>query len=194
LITAFNKIPLSKRISVVFAAAFYLILALFFYLIEIRNGKEESENEIYLNYIEKKSSNISLKTDQKERKPNKTDIPKMQKKLPVLVNENYSEYLDDSVKIAYETEIIEELSDSSDIKDSLLIQNPTFIALRFALKEHLNQHGIQKSEKAELIKKIEQSMQDYYKMKYPTSVHNFGDKGSGAGISIPIDKIIELFE
>ena len=75
-----------------------------------------------------------------------------------------------------------------------MLKNPTLTALKIAVSENLKKNGVRKTDTELLVAKIEKAMQDYYKMKYPTPVHKFGEQGSGSGIRIPIDDIIELFE
>lgn len=86
------------------------------------------------------------------------------------------------------------LVDTLNVLDSLIMKYPSLISLRLAVSENIKNNAIQKTENQLVVEILKEKMQDYYKMKYPTPVHKFGENGRGVGISIPIDDIIELFK
>jgi hypothetical protein len=78
--------------------------------------------------------------------------------------------------------------------DSFLFANPNITVLKIDAKEKLKNY-IEKNSDLEITKrKISKTMNDYYKAKYPTPPHKFGNKGTGNLINIPIDEIIKLFK
>jgi len=161
------------------------------YLIEISNNTEV-EDEIYVEFKEK-TILINKENLSSNIKETKSDLKKKNKGSKIIPDSNF-QIFDDTLSVSAQDNNLEVKTDSSTNYESFILKHPTLISLRISLNEQIKKNGIRKSEKDELIAHIEKSMEAYYKMKYPTPVYKFGEKGSGSGISIPIDDIIELLD
>jgi len=73
--------------------------------------------------------------------------------------------------------------------DSMVINNPNILMLKYAVTDQLKNNPTEKSDSAETVETIRNVMQNYIKSKYPTPIHKFGDGSPG----IPIDKILDIF-
>jgi hypothetical protein len=183
-------------ISLFLSLIIYISLFAIFNYIELKRETIPLINEVYLEFEDKYDIAQSKKENGKLEYPGKINSNYVKKKtaLSVINREEQIEVYSDSAEINTLYSQSMERKDSLISIDSFIVENPSLISLQIALKDHLNKNGFYRSKNAELILTIEKSMQDYYKMKYPTPVHKFGEQGSGAGITIPIDNIIELFE
>ena len=88
--------------------------------------------------------------------------------------------------------LFEEVSDllkSMNWLDSMVINNPNILMLKYATKDKLKNNSIKLSDSAKTAETIKIVMQNYFRSKYPTPVHKFGDGSPG----IPIDKILDIF-
>ena len=164
------------------------MILLLFYSIDIENRNSDVEEVIYIDL--KEISDLQSE-ERLQQKIAATKSDKIENRSITKINSKRTiETIDDTLSVIPSHNKSNLDTDSLSQHDSILVKYPTFIALRIALKEQIEKNRIRKTENEELITKIEKSMQDYYKMKYPTPMYKFGEKGSGAGVRIPIDKIM----
>lgn len=74
--------------------------------------------------------------------------------------------------------------------DSLIINNPSLMGLKYALSEKMKTETIVKTDSAFIVRRLKESLIQYYEDKYPTPLSKFGERNSG----IAIDKIIDIFK
>lgn len=195
-----NKFHISQErfFSFTTTLLLYLIIICVFSFIDLKKTNVET-SDIFIEFRQKESVEnfteskkyIQRSTEKKKTiKENKGFIVEKRKKLQNSETHILSINNSDSSQIKY-SDTFQTVFKSI---DSLLYKSPSIYKLKMVVAENIKKNGVRKTNNQLIIARIEKSMQDYYKMKYPTPIHKFGEQGGGAGIRIPIDDIIELFE
>ena len=179
------------RNSLFISIVFYLTTFFVISTIKITFNKLPDFQEVYLNigHFEKhivneesiqnlspKSKPKVLQKHVKKNNNNKVDIPA---KRNMTIEETDS-------TIFSEVDI---LGNNINWLDSMVINNPNILMLKYAASDQLKNNPIKISDSAKTVERIRNVMQNYFKNKYPTPVHKFGDGSPG----IPIDKILDIF-
>jgi hypothetical protein len=179
----FLKKHLNFIIALCLAIIIHIALFIFVYFVKPKNIINNSFIELTI--IKKKRFSTIKKIIKPKTKPNRKKQQPIKKDFSVrdtlLFADSSKILVSDSIKML--TEI-----------DSFLFANPNITVLKIDAKEKLKNY-IEKNSDLEITKrKISKTMNDYYKAKYPTPPHKFGNKGTGNLINIPIDEIIKLFK
>lgn len=185
----FYKPPYIFSILITFLV--YLIILVALSAIYIDQYSNLKEREVFIEFS--KYEKIVVK---------KIAQPKIKKKTkPRIVTNNKKSLINEESLIISKTEISKIPIDSNLISesdslnnklnwiDSLVVSNSNLQILKYASKQYIKNNPLIKSDSAKLAEGIKVFMQDYYKSKYPTPVHKFGDGSPG----IAIDNILDLF-
>ncbi len=181
----------SFKISLVITLIIYIIIILIFSLITFDDNEDSDFKSVYLefNHFEKKISknkkgnnyprNFKLKNPPKDvKKQSISDLDKSTE------SETSINIIDSSLITKVDT-----LKNYSEFLDSIVIHNPSLLALKSALVEHFKNNSQIETDSAMIVRRMKKYMLEYYKNKFPTPLSKFGDPSPG----IPIDKIVDLF-
>lgn len=179
------------RISLFTSIFFYIITFFILGIIKFKSIKLPDLQEVYLNirnyenHIVKKESiqnstpKPTYKIPQKHVKKNKINKVDISAKTIMPIEEN------DSTSFAQVDVSINNIS----WLDSMVINNPNILMLKYAATDQLKNNPFEVSDSAKIVEKLRTVMQNYFRSKYPTPLHKFGDGSPG----IPIDKILDIF-
>lgn len=169
----------------------HFVLLLFFAIIYFDNPLNEKDETILLSYrtIEKQIPKMKIiekpKLNRIKRELSSKNIFSDNAELKDTLILSNTNTLEDSSK---EVSSIHRISDLTKL-DSLVINNPSLMGLKYALAEKMKTETIVETDSAFIVRRLKESLIQYYKDKYPTPLSKFGDGNSG----IAIDKIIDLF-
>lgn len=170
----------------------YICILVVLSIIVIEQNFVQNDREILIEFAEFEKIKVEQNRLFNSKKEPKPQIAK--EKLLKAVDEEYS--------LVIKSEISDVLTDSNLITkndtlenkfnwlDSLVVANPNLQMLKYASEDYIRNNPILKSDSVKVAEGIRHFMQDYYKSKYPTPVHKFGDGSPG----IAIDDIINLFK
>lgn len=170
----------------------YIIIIVLLSIIYIDHDGDLRETEVFVEFRENEKKEIKQLVLPNIQKNTKSKI--VTKKINKAKNEEsfltikseISESLLDSILITKN----ETLETKFNWLDSVVVANPNLQILKYASEDYIKNNPILKSDSAKVAEGIRNFMQDYYKSKYPTPVHKFGDGSPG----LAIDKIINIFK
>ena len=169
----------------------FILLTLRFVLIEKIIFDDEA---IYVELNEFKKENIvekskQVKTIREEihsRKVNKQDVLEekvIEENLITVFKEVENQVENDTISYSNSFQII---------LDSLIFQNPSIAVLKIVIAERLKHKSVREIEFDEARAELHNQLLAQYNFLYPVKQYHFNIQNS-SGISIPIDKIIDLF-
>lgn len=179
------------KISLLISIIFYLITTIALSLIKFNSIKLPDLQEVYLNIRYYKKHIV--KEESLQNPPPKP--------MPTMLQNEVKKNEINNVSITTKTTMSIEEPDSTifaevdvlirDINwlDSMVVNNPNILMLKYAAKDQLRNNSLNLSDSAKAAETIKIVMQNYFRIKYPTPVHKFGDGSPG----IPIDKILDIF-
>lgn len=170
---------------------FHIVILFVFDIISLDTEFQEENNILF---IEIKSKEIEIN---KSEPFSKKEVEKQKMETNDRINEKvlYEEQDTDSTNDSItETDTLNVAEDKivrneSQIFDSLIVNNPSLMSLKYALSKQLKLDNITESDSAFIVRRLKESVIDYYRIKYPTPLSEFGEPNQG----IAIDKIIDLF-
>jgi len=186
-------------ISYLLTFLLYTILLLLLYLIHLDRNDIPIKDVITIDFQQTVLPKINISTE------NLTPQIKEKREVTIPVEELFSNFKK-AVLVVDSTNYIPLIIENSNKDDTLRIVNtqaiidsfvlkyPSLTSLSAAIREDIKTNMVQKTNNEIFNERVKKAMQDYYKMKYPTPIHKFGEQGGGTGILIPIDDIIELFK
>ena len=179
------------KISLLISIIFYSITTFVLSIIKLNSIRFPDLQEVYLNIRQYEKYIIKEELLQKPstRPTNRASQKKVKK-------EEFNKVGNHNNAIVTTAEIDSTLHLEVDVPvknnnwlDSMVIKNPSILMLKYAAKDKLNNDSTKISDSAKTAETIKNVMQNYFRSKYPTPVHKFGDGSPG----IPIDKIVDLF-
>lgn len=185
----FIKSSVAKSAYISLFAHFLLIMI--FSLIYFNNNPDEKFNGVYIEFNEIEKKIIPAKQVDDVKRKRKPII------LPKKIDQNVIIDSDNVTKIEIPTEIVDSSANSkidsisyySGLLDSIVINFPSLLVLKSAMKEHIKNDPKIETDSALIVRRMRRYIRDYYKYKYPTPLSEFGDPNPG----IPIDKILDIF-
>ena len=144
--------------------------------INFRKYEKEIVKQVKIQNISRKHTPKAAQKSVPKIKISKSEITS---KTDVLIEE-----IDSSLFMEVDT-----LRNNSNWFDSIVVNNPNLLMLKYVLADQLKNNSYEISDSGKIVKRIKGVMQDYYRSKYPTPVHKFGDGSPG----IAIDKILDIF-
>ena len=181
----------SFHLSILFGIAIHLLLFVIINVIYFEEYYEKNSNVVNFQFREYEKQNLSTKilpnnsTNLKRKiAPEKTE----KEVIDDLENLNSIEITEENADTITSPEI-DSLKYFSHLLDSLVVNNPSLLLLKYASKEYLKNNPKLETEEEIAIKRLRNYFQNYFKQRYPTPPSKFGETRG-----IPIDKIIVLFK
>jgi hypothetical protein len=185
----FNKSNLITSLFI--SIAFYLITFFVLNAIKFSSVRLPDLQEVHLNIRHYKKHIVKEESRQNQSPKPTPSVPKKKVKKKEINREIIPTKTIMSIKETDSTLFVEGDVLIKDINwlDSMVVNNPNILMLKYAAKDQLKNNSIKISDSARTVETIKSIMQNYFKSKYPTPVHKFGDGSPG----IPIDKILDIF-
>lgn len=172
--------------------AIYIIIIILLSIIYIEHDGDLKETDIFVEFREYEKKVIKQLMLPNIEKNTKSNI--VTKKNNKFINEETPQTIKSEISESFIDSNLISKKDSFESKinwlDSLVIANSNLQILKYASEEYIKKNPILKSDSAKVAEGIRTFMQDYYKSKYPTPVHKFGDGSPG----IAIGDIINIFK